>query len=346
MDEIDAGKEPPSVDADDWAKPQINGLVFQEYLFENEIGILGDLREPITVSELEGLLNQIVKHKTRPVKLDEFATECVELWVKNHPILTLFWKMLTAFSTIMGTINSLVWLHGKKAEEEQEEREKQRRKGTIYLTGISDVGKATLKKQMIEAYGLKYEQRSTKECNKDRIVLRSQNGDVLFDGKIIVVQAHELRNIIDSDRENIILLLVLAHTKGDYGREIDRKFIKDQRCFIENTCVRIIQESGNLNKLIVMINKTDLLSEKILHGFFRSLSFWWQNFINSQKNYGSHSSDIPPIYKKHMKVLNEAAEERGGGFIRVVKGSATSEASLSKLHQELCANLPGSRSSE
>lgn len=52
LDEIDVGKEPPSVDADNWAKPQINGLVFQEYLFENEIGILGDLREPITVSEL------------------------------------------------------------------------------------------------------------------------------------------------------------------------------------------------------------------------------------------------------------------------------------------------------
>lgn len=329
-----------ALDADKWSMPQIVGLLTQEQL--EDINELGNLREIISVSELEGLLDQIIKFRTQYRFL-----EFIRPYVSENAGISAF---VVVFSGLFINLlsNAIIAIIDKK-----------RKTGTIYLAGVSGVGKSTLMKQLKAPGTMRCELidvKPTVKSVKDGIEIRTGSGDLIFKGSIIDVpgdtQEAILWDMIDSDTKNKILLLVLAHTKAsgpnkssrDFppkwlnlngffngfrriarsDKEIDENLLEDQLDSIRYWWGPIIQSRGErFNKIVVFLNKKDLVSKKI--------------------------ALETSIYDKHMELLYRAVRKmkKGkDGFIRVVEGSSITKENLDELQALLRPDPPRSDYSE
>lgn len=318
MEELYVEEEPAFSDGtlfDDWTKLAIEGLVILGHLRVSDINELGDLRETITASELEGLLDQVVRIRARDVSFWESTIS----WLKDKPI----WFFITISPSVITVIGFAMQVVEKYKQFIRGLEEKSKRTGTIYLMGMPGTGKTTLKKKMKNPGEpldtLTGVRELTKECSVERIELHSGNGNVLFEGTVVDGPGNDrgemLRLLDDPDKKNKILLLVLAHTKKDEGCGQDPEFIKSQLNDIDIFWTNIISGySEKLNKVVVFINKTDLLSKK----------------------------DRPAqrhLYKKHIRLLNKKASEVGV-TICVAEGNPIERGKLKNLYECL---IPASK---
>lgn len=309
---------------DPWTRPQIEGLVIAQHLRISDIDDLGDLRKAITVSELEGLLVHIVTLKTQNIDYLEF----VLLWLKDNPIYLLFALFFPIIKAILKGIELFVlagdiWNRCEQARKEKKEREN--RTGTVCLAGLNGTGKTALKEQMITRGNSTWEnpeRYSTKEGYEEKFEYRPSNSTELFgvtvfdgpgDNKRVV------RKFLDKpDRRNVILLLILAHTQRREGSKVVKSFLDRQSNAIEDLWSTIILDySEKLNKVVVFINKKDLLPP----GRLPAKSC---------------------IYKKHIELLKDAAKEAGVA-IDFIEGSAVDGESIDELYNRMFPNFPISK---
>ena len=297
----------------EWSSSQIKGLVIQEHLRVSDIDELGDLQQLITVSELEGLLNQVAENRTQYVGFGEFSWS----WITNNPI----WAALMALPSILTVVCFLMQIYDRLKQSDEKAEENANRTCRIYLAGISKTGKSTLKKQIKTPGRWTGKPEPTEEEKEEEFVLRS-SGRVVLKGTILDGPGdspeHVLKFLDEIDGRNGILLLVLAHKKTSKGRRKDSEFIKKQLDIIKNFWVKIISQRGaRLNKVVVFFNKTDLLSPESLPAEER-------------------------IYKKHMNLLGSAADQAGVP-IYVAEGSSTHSETLSELYNHLIPDPPDSK---
>jgi len=163
-------------------------------------------------------------------------------------------------------------------------------------------------------YELETQMTPTRASNKDEVILQSSHGDIIFEGAIIDVPGGSpqdvLRTITNPTMKNKILLLVLAHTKAYEGSEIDHDLIQEQLTDVQKLWVTTIQAYGTqLNKIVILINKIDLLP---------------QEYLPAQKH----------IYEEHIKLLYNAAKSANIS-ISAVEGSSITGTNLGELYQEL-----------
>ena len=153
----------------------------------------------------------------------------------------------------------------------------------------------------------------TRTPHSDEIVLRVDYVDVVFEGLIFDVPGsspEDVLKIMQQPHKNKILLLVLAHTKSFDNSEIDWTLINEQLEDVQRLWVRVIGGlKAQLNKVVIFINKTDLLPSE---------------YLPAQKQ----------IYEEHIKLLYSAAEKE---HIRltIVEGSSTYGTNLRELYEKL-----------
>lgn len=289
---------------DDWARPEIEGLIIQNCLTPSDIDVLRNLRENITASELKFVLDKIATYKNRHRTLFGYLSFCLEV----YPLIT-----------AIGAISTIVTIGIPLKDFFKRQKKKQRRRGTICLAGTMSVGKSTLMKKMIDCgtpiYNLKNDAQPTRARHAQEIMLLSRNNEILlFEGTIIDVPgsnpADVLQFMAGPDR-NKILLLILAHTKANRGTdEIDQDFVNEQLVDVQRTWVPAIKAHAmDLNKAVIFVNKLDLLSTE---------------YLPAQEC----------IYEEHIKHLCEAARV-AGVHINVIEGSSTSGTNLYDLYTRL-----------
>ncbi len=303
---------------DNWAKPQIEGLVNQGYYNTNDIEKLYNLRESVSTLELKVLLEKVVGVKTQYINFFQFAVS----WGKNNPILSLTIVVVPVLITvIIPAITSIagffLQLWDRKEQSDREKNEREHRYGTICLAGNTGVGKTTLKNKMTEPATPMYlaikNVKPTATSDVQQVQIQNSLGGIIFDGTIIDVPGQSPQDVLkflSSDYTNKILLLILAHTKSNEDKDIDANFIQEQLLDIQKFWTTVIRAHGSeLNKMVIFINKSDLLFDK---------------YVPVQKN----------IYKSHMELLCEAAEE-ASVHVSCVEGSSSTGEQLNRLFEQL-----------
>ena len=303
---------------DDWSKQEIKELIAQGCFSIGEVIDLGNLDQPITISELKTVLNKVVEDNIEKIDSGLYA-------VLSNPTFQAVSAIVSPISTVLAILSFGLQLYDRREEkqkrqdEEQNEKEKELRiQGTICLAGSKDVGKSTLIEKMIypaePIYSVQANGEPTKTCHGDEIELHTNSGEVVFKGTILDGPGgspeYVLKFLPSKEYENKILLLVLAHTKTGSDKEIDKTFIGEQLDDIKKIWAAAIRAHGpELNKVVVFINKNDLLERK-------------------------HNPAEAKIYRKHFKTLCKACKE-ADVQICAVEGSSYSGDGLDKLYEQL-----------
>lgn len=299
---------------DDWAKPQIEGLINQGYYNTDDIDKLYNLRERISILELKALLEKVVSVKTQNIGFFRFAASLF----KNNPGLPLIIMGVTVIiPAIASTAGFLLQIWDRKKQLAREKDERELRYGTICLAGNTGVGKTTLKNKMTDPATPMYlaikNVKPTATSSAQQVQIQNSLGSIIFDGTIIDVPGQSPQDVLkflSSGYTNKILLLILAHTKSNEDKDIDANFIQEQLSDIQRLWTPVIRAHGSeLNKMVIFINKSDLLSE---------------NYFPAQGK----------IYKSHMELLCEAAEE-ASVHVSCVEGSSFTEEKLDRLFEQL-----------
>lgn len=290
---------------DRWTRPQIEGLVIAGHLRIADIDDLGDLRKTITASEMIELMGHIVTIKTHVVGYCEIARS----WLSNNQ-----WYLLcTIFTLILAGIEPVILLWDRVKRWIEEKEEQADRTGAIFLVGIPGVGKTTLKEQIMTeepSDTLPCRYKKTNDYTEEVVRFSFGKEEVLFEGIICDGPGDNKENVHDffsaPNRKNVILLLVLAHTKANKDDKMASQLINQQLYAIDYFWKEIISKyNEKLKKVVVFINKTDLLPQKKLP---------------AERH----------IYKRHIKLL-----KAGGGepTVHVVEGSALSKESVENLRK-------------
>ena len=301
----------PNTLFDRWAKPQIEGLVIRDYFSVSEIDMLYNLREYITVHELERILNQIVEVKTQPMSFMEFTVS----WLNNDVVLA--FSLLSGVASIIAIVGFAIQMLDRKQQSTQNRQQKASREFTVCLAGSASVGKSTLTEKAKTPgkllYVLEREMVPTRTSHEEKLILRSSNGEIIAPGTMIDTPGTSPADVllaINGPHKNKILLLILAHTKTYEGDKIDQSFIQEQLDDIQKLWTTVIRGCSNqLEKIVIFVNKIDLLS---------------QEYLPAQKH----------IYEKHIKLLYEAAKEAGVP-IEAAEGSSTTGTNLDALYRLL-----------
>ena len=195
----------------------------------------------------------------------------------------------------------------------EEKEEQADRTGAIFLVGIPGVGKTTLKEQIMTeepSDTLPCRYKKTNDYTEEVVRFSFGKEEVLFEGIICDGPGDNKENVHDffsaPNRKNVILLLVLAHTKANKDDKMASQLINQQLYAIDYFWKEIISKyNEKLKKVVVFINKTDLLPQKKLP---------------AERH----------IYKRHIKLL-----KAGGGepTVHVVEGSALSKESVENLRK-------------
>lgn len=297
---------------DDWAKIQINGLVVQGYLDTEVIDNLHNLRDVITIFDLECLLDHIVESITDPISFFDFF----KLWLNNRSFSVLSVLYLSVIPATITILSVAIKIFKKKKESDESKQQKARRTGTICLAGTTSVGKTTLKLKMKDPatsiFQLETQMQPTRSCNTEYIRIRSYVGDIVFEGALIDVPGQNPEDVLQflmSSHPNKILLLILAHTKAFEG-DVDFDFVQEQLNDIQTLWTTTIRAcKNNLSKIVVLINKIDLLPQESLPA----------------EKY---------VYREHIKLLFDAAKVAQIP-VRVVEISSTTGKNLNDLYQAL-----------
>lgn len=288
---------------DEWARSGIEELVIQNYLSSADIDILRNLRENITASELEFLLNKISSAKNHHRSIYSYVNFCLN----KYPIGTVF----SAVSIVITILTPLIDFLRKQKKQYS-------RLGTICLAGTQSVGKTTLMRKMVDSgipiHILKKAAVPTRARHVREIRLQSSiTNEILCEGTIIDVPGsspEEVLRFMAEPHRNKILLLILAHKKAYSGNEIDQAFVNEQLIDVQRTWAPAIKAHAmDLNKVVIFINKIDLLP---------------QEYLPAQEY----------IYEEHIEQLCEAARV-AGVLINVIEGSSTQGTNLNDLYTRL-----------
>lgn len=293
----------------DWALPYIKALTVEHYLDWVGTGALMP-NGYTTIYEIRIILNHLVSKVTAPQSFLDF----LQFEFKHNPVIVFISIVFTLFVSFALPVCNLISSISK------ERKHNLNIHGTICMAGNTGVGKTTLIAKMrnpsAPVIGLKGQKPPTRGIHTEPIRLIAGNGDVIFDGTIKDMSGEYSAGAIQflaGAGSNKVLLLVLAHTKNFEGTQIDDKFIDEQFDTIKLTWVPSLQAHGHLlKKLIVFINKTDLISHE--------------------------SGDIQEhVYKRHIDLLMCTVNSMIP--IHVIEGSSVKGTGLQELYRAFQSDI-------